>query len=113
MVAVGWAAAAGVSAHCRTYEARLSSGKTLFKLLYLTPAASVRESYSFAPSGLALLPLFSHGLRPFGKLRAGSGLHSCAASRLNQRALFHREAENLVLTHTLKPPLLLLALRRG
>jgi hypothetical protein len=32
--------------------------------------------------GLVPFPLPTHGLRPFGKLRAGCGLHSIAASRL-------------------------------
>jgi hypothetical protein len=32
--------------------------------------------------GLLVFPLLPHGLRPFGKLRAGCGLHSFAASRL-------------------------------
>ena len=35
---------------------------------------SVRENSSFALSGLAVFPLFTHGLR--------RGLYSCAASRL-------------------------------
>ena len=39
--------------------------------------------FSFAPSGLADFPSATHGLRPFGRLRAGCGLHSYAASRLN------------------------------
>ena len=38
---------------------------------------------SFAPSGLVgFARALTHGLRPFGKLRAGCGLHSFAASRL-------------------------------
>ena len=36
---------------------------------------SLCRSFSFAPSGLVLIPLSTQGLRP--------GLHSCAASRLN------------------------------
>ena len=40
--------------------------------------------FSFAPSGLADFPSATHGLRPFGRLRAGCGLHSFAASRLAQ-----------------------------
>ena len=56
---------------------------------------SVRENHSFAPSGLVLLPLSSHGSR--------RGLHSGAASRLKAETLFHQGTRNLVLTHTLKP----------
>ena len=36
---------------------------------------SLCRGFSFAPSGLVLIPLSTQGLRP--------GLHSCAASRLN------------------------------
>ena len=43
---------------------------------------SLCRRFSFAPSGLVHFPLFTHGLRPFDKLRASCGLHSCAASRL-------------------------------
>jgi hypothetical protein len=32
--------------------------------------------------GSLIFELRTHGLRPFGRLRAGYGLHSCAASRL-------------------------------
>jgi hypothetical protein len=43
--------------------------------------------FSFAPPGLGfMLWLSTHGLRPFGKLRAGCGLHSFAASRLSSLA---------------------------
>ncbi len=38
---------------------------------------------SFAPSGLGHSLSAAHGLRPFGRLWAGCGLHSFAASRLN------------------------------
>ena len=44
--------------------------------------------FSFAPSGLADFPSATHGLRPFGRLRAGCGLHSFAASRLSQILVF-------------------------
>jgi hypothetical protein len=37
---------------------------------------------SFAPSVLVPFSQLTQGLRPFGKLRAGSGVHSFAASRL-------------------------------
>jgi hypothetical protein len=47
----------------------------------LTADQSVRENYSFAPLGLAPLPLFTQGLRP--------GLHSFAASRLKPGPSFH------------------------
>src|ERR1019366_6878789 len=48
---------------------------------------SLGRSFSFAPLGLALVPLSTHGLRPFDKARAGCGLHSCAASRLDSVSL--------------------------
>src|SRR5208283_393933 len=54
------------------------------------PPTGVCRSCSFAPSGLVRFPLCTHGLRPFGKLRASCGLHSSAASRLNPAALVHR-----------------------
>ena len=41
-----------------------------------------KTSFSFAPTGLAVRGQDSHGLRPFDRLRAGSGLHPTAASRL-------------------------------
>lgn len=47
--------------------------------------------FSFAPSGLADFPSATHGLRPFGRLRAGCGLHSfsrCAAGGDGRRTLF-------------------------
>src|ERR1019366_7334470 len=43
---------------------------------------SLGHSFSFAPLGLALVPLATHGLR--------RGLHSCAASRLLPWAAFLR-----------------------
>ncbi len=40
-------------------------------------------AFSFAPSGLGFCSgSFTHGSRPFDRLRAGCGLHSCAAWRL-------------------------------
>jgi len=43
----------------------------------------VRQSLgSFAPSGLVIFFAYSHGLRPFDKLRAGRGLHSFAPTEL-------------------------------
>ncbi len=56
---------------------------------------SARQKFSFAPSGLAHFPRFTHGLR--------RGLHSCAAARLKRATVFHREGESLVFTHTLAP----------
>jgi hypothetical protein len=50
-------------------------------------------------------PLF-HGparICQFFRNRLRRGLHSGAASRLNQRPSFHREHEGLVLTNTPKP----------
>jgi hypothetical protein len=51
-------------------------------------AAHASGDFSFVPLGLA--PFFrslTHGLRPFGKLRAGCGLRSFAALRLAQGGL--------------------------
>jgi predicted amidohydrolase YtcJ len=42
---------------------------------------------SFAPSGLASFLSLTHGLRPFGRLRAGCGLYSVAPSELRSAGL--------------------------
>jgi hypothetical protein len=48
---------------------------------------SLRANCSFAPLGLVVFRSSTQGLRPFGKLRAGSGLYSDAASRLESKYL--------------------------
>jgi predicted amidohydrolase YtcJ len=45
-------------------------------------AMHLRRFRSFAPSGLMQFLPPTHGLRPFGRLRAGCGLHSVAPSEL-------------------------------
>ena len=64
----------------------------------------VRENWCRPYGTRSDFPLLPQDLRPFGKLRAGSGLTYSAAPRLDSAAAgVHRIAENLVLTHTPKP----------
>jgi hypothetical protein len=53
-------------------------------VIFRSFSPSESEFISVAPAGLADFPaLTTHSLRPFDKLRAGCGLHSFAALRLN------------------------------
>ena len=54
---------------------------------FVTESYKVGENCSFAPLGLESFLGISHGLRSFDKLRAGCGLYSCAASRLETAGL--------------------------
>src|SRR6266496_2401136 len=68
------------SEHCLTFSSSSPSILTLYEPNIFLPVAvpslrSLCRSFSFAPLGLALVPLSTHGLR--------RGLNSCAASRLN------------------------------
>ena len=46
----------------------------------------MRANFLSPLRGVFFYRLLSHGLRPFGRLRASCGLHSYAASRPNNRA---------------------------
>src|ERR1700676_1927586 len=54
------------------------------------------EGRSFAPSGSFIFN-GRHGWRPFGRLRAGCGLHSYAASRLRSQKTLKRTQNRILL----------------
>jgi hypothetical protein len=82
-----------------------SQPNVVSKIPLSSAGASLRSlcrSFSFAPLGLALVPLSTHGLR--------RGLHSFAAPRLHSVSLVHLSDDHRAMTQTpqgLKPACLL------